>query len=505
MSVRRRSFADPRGGPMTAGPPRSHYRATFTVLAAATAAYALLQSLVIPALPTIQAGLHTSQNTVTWVLTAYLLSASIFTPIMGRLGDMWGKERMLVAALVALTLGSVLAALTGSILIMIVARGIQGIGGGVLPLAFGIIRDEFPVEKVAGAVGVIAALAAAGAGLGIVLAGPIVEALNYHWLFWIPAIMLAVATVAAKLLVPKSPVRTAGRVSWPAAVLLSGWLVALLVPISEAPTWGWGSARVLGLLAIAVVLAVAWVVVESRSAHPLIDMRMMRIPVVWTTNLVALLFGVGMYATFAFLPEFLQTPAAAGYGFGLSIPLSGLILQPSSVAMFVVGIASGRLTSRFGAKSVLVAGALISVIPFALLTFAHQHEWEILLAMVLQGLGFGMAFAAMSNLVVQGVPPQQTGVASGMNANIRTIGGSIGAAIMSSIVTSSAGTGGLPSESGYTHGFGLLTLATLAAAFSAMLVPSAVRALSSARRADQMPHAELGLVAAGTLAGDEPE
>ena len=490
---------------MIAGPPRTRYRATFAVLAAAVAAYALLQSLVIPVLPTIEAGLHTSQNTVTWVLTAYLLSASIFTPIMGRLGDMWGKERMLVAALLALTLGSVLAALTGSIVVMIVARVIQGIGGGVLPLSFGIIRDEFPVEKVAGAVGVIAALAAAGSGLGIVLAGPIVEALNYHWLFWIPAIMLAGATVAAKLVVPESPVRTAGRLSWPAAALLSGWLVALLVPISEAPVWGWGSARVLGLLAVAVVLAVGWVVVESRSARPLIDMRMMRIPVVWTTNLVALLFGVGMYAGFAFLPEFLQTPAAAGYGFGLSITLSGLILLPSSVAMFAVGVASGRLTSRFGAKSVLVAGALISVIPFALLTFAHRQEWEILLAMVLQGVGFGMAFAAMSSLVVQGVPPEQTGVASGMNANIRTIGGSIGAAVMSSIVTSTAGIGGLPRESGYTHGFGLLTVATLAAAVSAMLVPSAVRALSSSRRADEMPHAELGLVAAGTLAGDEPE
>src|SRR6202042_3487437 len=112
---------------MTAGPPRSHYRATFTVLAAATAAYALLQSLVIPVLPTIQAGLHTSQNTVTWVLTAYLLSASIFTPIMGRLGDMRGKERMLVAALVALTLGSVVSALARSIDVMLIGRAIQGI------------------------------------------------------------------------------------------------------------------------------------------------------------------------------------------------------------------------------------------------------------------------------------------------------------------------------------------------------------------------------------------
>src|ERR1700678_3850401 len=482
---------------MTAESPRTRYWATFSVLAAATAAYALLQSLVIPVLPTIQAGLHTSQNTVTWVLTAYLLSASIFTPIMGRLGDMWGKERMLVVALIALTLGSVLAALTGSILVMIVARVIQGIGGGVLPLSFGIIRDEFPVQKVAGAVGVIAALAAAGAGLGIVLAGPIVEALNYHWLFWIPAIMLAGATVAAKLIVPQSPVRTAGRVNWSAAALLSGWLVALLVPISEAPTWGWGSARVLGLLARA-VLAVGGVGVESRSAHPLIDMRMMRIPVVWTTNLVALLFGVGMYATFAFLPEFLQTPKSAGYGFGLSITLSGLILLPSSVAMFVVGIASGRLTSRFGAKTVLVAGALISIIPFVLLTFAHHSEWEILLAMVLQGVGCGMAYAAMSNLVVQGVPPEQTGVASGMNANIRTIGGSIGAAVMASIVTAGVHPGKLPLGSGYIHGFIMLGVATAFAALAVLLLPNVKGDRPSVRELhDEMAHAEMALVAGG--------
>jgi predicted MFS family arabinose efflux permease len=394
----RKCAAGERGQQMTTAPGRTPYWATFAVLAAAVAAFALLQSMVIPVLPTIQAGLHTSQNSVTWILTAYLLSASVFTPILGRFGDMWGKERMLVVALLALTVGSVLAALAGSIGIMIVARAIQGIGGGVLPLSFGIIRDEFPQEKVAGAVGVIAALTAAGAGLGIVLAGPIVQVLNYHWLFWIPVIILGLATVAAKVVVPE---------------------------------------------ALAAVLAVTWVVVESRSSHPLIDMRMMRIPVVWMTNLVALLFGVGMYASFAFLPEFLQTPASAGYGFGLSITGSGLILLPSSVASFALGVASGRLTYRFGAKMVLVTGSVISVAPFVLLTFAHRHQWEILVAMVLQGVGFGLAFAAMSNLVVQGVPPEQTGVASGMNANIRTIGGSIGAAVMSSIVTSTATAGGL--------------------------------------------------------------
>src|ERR1700722_14757019 len=231
-----------RGMPVTET--RRSYQATYAVLAVAVGGYALLQSLVIPVLPTIQAGLRTSQNTVTWVLTAYLLSAAIFTPIVGRLGDMYGKERLLVVVLIALTIGSLMAAVASSMPLMIVARVVQGVGGGVLPLAFGLIRDEFPKEKVMGAVGVIAALAAAGAGLGIVLAGPIVGALNFHWLFWIPMIILTLAAVAAYVVVPESRVRTPGRISWLAGALLSGWLVALMLAVSEAPTWGWASGKV---------------------------------------------------------------------------------------------------------------------------------------------------------------------------------------------------------------------------------------------------------------------
>jgi EmrB/QacA subfamily drug resistance transporter len=473
-------------------------------LALAVGGYALLQSLVIPVLPTIQAGLHTSQNTVTWVLTAYLLSAAIFTPIMGRLGDMYGKERLLVMTLVALTVGSLLAAVASSITLMIVARVIQGVGGGVLPLSFGLIRDEFPKEKVMGAIGVIAALAAAGAGLGIVLAGPIVDALDYHWLFWIPMIVMAVVVIAAHLVIPESQVRTPGTLSWPGVLLLSAWLVALILGISEAPTWGWGSPSVIGLIIGAVVIVVAWVVVEARSAHPLIDMNMMRIPAVWTTNLVALLLGVGMYAVFAFLPEFLQTPTSAGYGFGVSITHSGLILLPSSVFMFAFGMLSGPLSKRFGSKSVLVTGLLVGIVTFALLTFAHAAQWQILLAMVVEGIGFGLAFASMSALVVVAVPPEQTGVASGMNANIRTIGGSIGAAVMSSIVTSGVRAGTLPRESGYTHGFALLTIAAIAAAIAAIFVPGRLRPPASTTEAT-MPHAELAMVAGGTLVGDESE
>jgi len=469
----------------------------------AVIAYSLLQSLVLPVLPTIQHGLHTSQNTVTWVLTAYLLSASIFTPIMGRLGDMFGKESMLVIALIALAVGSALAALAGSIGLMIFARVIQGIGGGVLPLSFGIVRDEFPEERVAGIVGILAGLTAAGGGLGIVVAGPVVRALDYHWLFWIPMFALAAAAVAAHLVVPRSTNRSPGRLSPPAIVLLSAWLVALLLGVSEAPDWGWGSPRVVGLLALAVVLCVVWIVVETKSAHPLIDMNMMRIPVVWTTNLVAFLFGVSLYATSAFVPEFLQTAPSHGYGFGATITRSGLLMLPMGAVMFVLSFASGRLTSRFGGKLLLLTGTTASIGTFTMLTFAHGSQWEILVAMTFQGVGFGLGFAAMSSLVVEGVPPHQTGVASGMNANIRTIGGSIGAAVVSTVITASAHHGGVPTEAGYTHGFGLLAVATVATALAALLVPATRRPITEAER--RQAHAELGLVAAGTLVGSDPE
>jgi EmrB/QacA subfamily drug resistance transporter len=480
-----------------------HHHVTFAVLSLGVAAYALLQSLVTPVLSTLQSDLGTTQNAVTWVLTAYLLSASIFTPIMGRIGDMIGKERVFVATLLALTLGSLLAALATNMTVMVIARVIQGVGGGVLPLAFGIIRDEFPKAKVPGAVGLIASLSAVGAGAGIVVAGPIVNALNYHWLFWLPMLMTIIAAVAAHFFVPESPVRSAGRISWLPAVLLSGWLVALLLALSQAPTWGWASVRVLGLIAVAIVVALAWAVCERRAATPLVDLRMMRLPAVWTNNLVALLIGVGMYAVFAFLPEFVQTPASTGYGLGASITQSGLILLPSAVTMFAVGLAAGRFTRRVGGKVLVIAGCLIGVAAMSLLAFAHGQKWELYIATGIMGIGFGLAFSAMSNLIVSAVPPDQTGVASGMNANIRTIGGSVGAALMASIVTARLGAGGLPKEVGYTVGFAMLAGTLVIAAVAALFIPSNLRRVEAA--ADEPAHAELALLAGGTVVGDKPE
>lgn len=456
---------------------RSHYQVTFAVLLLGIATYTLLQSMVVPVLPTLIKELHTTQDTATWVMTAYLLSASIATPILGRIGDKVGKERMLVVTLLALTGGSVLAGLSTSIGLMIVARAIQGIGGGVLPLAFGIIRDEFPARKVQGAVGIAAALTAVGGGLGLILAGPIVTGLNYHWLFWIPMIMTAIAAVAAYVLVPESPVRTPGRISWSAAIVLSAWLVALLLAVSEGPSWGWGSARVLGLFGAAVVFAALWILVELKSDAPLIDMRMMRIPTVWTVNLVALLFGIVMYTTMTFLPQLLQTPEkVTGYGFSASITQSGIYMLPMTAGMFILGILSGPLSARFGAKLVLVAGSIVTIVPLVLLALGHDRAWEIYLASSLIGAGVGLAFASMSSLVVQAVRADQTGVASGMNANIRTIGGAVGAGIGASILASGVtARHPFPLNSGYTSTFWFLGAAAVLAAAAAMIIPAALR------------------------------
>jgi predicted MFS family arabinose efflux permease len=221
-----------------------------------------------------------------------------------------------------------------------------------------------------------------------------------------------------------------------------------------------------------VLLAAAWVWSELRAATPLIDMKMMRRPGVWTNNLVALLIGVGLYAMFAFLPEFVQTPSVAGYGFGASITRSGLMLLPSGVTMFVTGASAGALTRRLGGKVLVVAGCLIGCVAMAMFAFAHAHEWEIYVATGILGVGFGLAFSAMSANVVSAVPAGQTGAATGMNANIRTIGGSIGAAVMASIVTSQLQPSGLPTGSGYTTGFGVMAGVLVIAALAGLLIPS---------------------------------
>ncbi len=447
-------------------------RPTFLVLATAACAFSLLHSMVIPILPTLQAELGTTQAGATWIVTSYLLSASVCTPVLGRIGDVAGRKRLLVVALLALAVGSLLAALATDLAVMIVARVVQGAGGAVLPLAFGIVRDLFPAGRVSGAVGAIASLTAIGTALGVALTGPVVQLLGSSWLFWIPMAVTAGAALAAAVVVPASAAPPGGRVSWLPGVFLAGWLVCLLLALGQGPTSGWASAPVLGLFGLAALGVLLWIAAESRADHPLIDLRMLRLRPIWAANLAALLLGVGMFAMIAFLPQLMQTPPSAGYGFGSTVTVSGLLVASASGPQLVVGLLLPGLDRRFGARALLVTGAGLCAVALLGLAFAHAAPWQVVVSLLVYGAGIGLAVAGLAGSVVTAVPPHQTGVASGMNANIRTIGGCLGTALVSSIVTSRLTMGGVPEEDGYTIAFAVLGGCLLLAAGAGLLIPT---------------------------------
>jgi MFS family permease len=450
---------------------RVNPRVTLAVLSLGGLAYAVLSSAIVPALPTIQHSLHTTETGVTWLLTGFLLSASVGTAILGRLGDMYGKERVLLWTLVLLAAGTLLAALAHSLALLIAARVIQGVAGGIFPLAFGIVRDEFPREKVAGSIGLLSAILGIGAGVGIVAGAVIVEHLSWQWLFWMPLAVIVVAALCTWRFVPESPVRVPGRINWAAGALMTLGISTFLLAISETTAWGWGSPRTLGLLAAGLIACGGWVAVETRSAEPLIDMTMMRIRGVWTTNLTAFLLGAGMYSSFIIFPQFAQLPKSTGFGFGASVVVSGLYLLPSTVAMVLVGFAAGPIAARFGSKSAVVVGSAFAAVSFALIAAAHDHPYDMLISAALLGIGIGLAFAALGNLIVQAVGPHQTGAAGGMNTVMRTIGGALGGQLAATFIARHTGHGGLPSVTGFTETFWMATGFLVVCTLTGLLIP----------------------------------
>ena len=462
-------------------PVRQHYGLTLGVLTLSALAYALSQTLVVPALPEIQRQLHTSTTTVTFVLTAYLLMASVATPIAGRLGDMFGKERMLVIVLCAFGVGSLICALSHSIAVLIAGRTVQGIGGAVFPLSFGIIRDEFPRERVATGIGLISATFGIGGGTGLVLSGVIVDHLSYEWIFWSGLIVVVIAIVATHLFVPESPVKSPARIDWVGAVLFSTGLICLLVGVSQGNTWGWGSIRVLGLLVATPLVLAVWIAWERRVRQPLVELYMLRKRAVWTTNLTAFLVGFGMFGSFILIPQFVEVPSSAGFGFGASVTQAGLFLLPSALIMLFAGPVAGWLGTRFGSRLPLLIGTATCVVSFTFLAAAHSERWEIYLGTTLMGLGIGFAFASMANLIVEAVDQTQTGVATGMNTLMRTVGGSIGGQISAAIVSGHVvAHTGMAEEAGFTAAFAMSAIGALCAFLAALAIPTRRRAARAA-------------------------
>jgi MFS family permease len=308
----------------------------------------------------------------------------------------------------------------------------------------------------------------------------------------VPLALTVLGGALTAAVVPESAERARGGINVPAAALLSGWLVALLLPLSQGAIWGWGSPITIGLFVLAAVLIAVWIAVELRSRAPLVDMRMMRSPAIWPMNATAVLLGAAMFSTFAFFPRFVQTPASTGWGLGASVASSGLLMLPMLVTMGVAGFLSGPLGRILAFRTqVTIASAIIAASTVAIGLF-HASAWEVMVEAAAFGLGMGVAYAAITSVVVQAVAPTETGVASGMNTNLRTIGSSIGVTLMTVIVTGSAGADGVPAESGYATGF--LTVGLIGAGAAVVSLGSVLVARVAARRSFRLEPVPTGTV-----------
>lgn len=467
-------------------PQRQHHNVTLAVLALACTAFAIQQTMVIPALPVLQRELHTSTTWATWVLTVFLLVACVATPIIGKLGDQYGKERLLAISLLVFLLGCIGCALAWNVASLIGFRALAGVGGGVFPLSFAIIRDEFPREQIGVGIGLISAVFGVGGGVGIVLAGLIADNLSWRWLFIAGSILTAAPLVLVHRFVPESPIKTPSRVDFPGAVLLSLALVALLVGLSEGAQWGWSSGRILGLFAASLALFVVWGVLETRVQDPLVDMRMLAHRPVLFTNLTALVAGFAMFGTFVLIPNFVEMPhglpAATAhlvhYGFDASTTRAGLYLLPGSVMLLFSGPLAGRIGARIGYKWPLAIGLVLVAAAAGALVGFHTRSWHVWAGQAVLGIGVGFAFAAMATLIAENVRPEETGVATGVNTVMRSIGGVVGAQVGAALLTTYtiAGTRVVPSVRGFEIAFAVAAVAALVGAGLACLVPELPRA-----------------------------
>jgi EmrB/QacA subfamily drug resistance transporter len=452
-------------------PHEDHTRVVFISLLLAGMAFALSQTVVSPALPEIQREFGADAASAAWILSGYLLAASVATPIVGKLGDLFGLSKVLTIVLLIFAAGSVVCALAPTLGVLIAGRVIQGVGGGIFPLAFGIIRQTFPPERVPTAIGGISATFGIGGGVGLVIAGPIVAGLDASWLFWLGLMALPGAWAIWRY-VPRAQTRPDARVDWLGAALLSVALAAFLYGLSKANAWGWTSPRVLVLTLGGLGVGAFWVWVETKIDQPLVDMRVLRRRAVLMTNITGVLIGFSMFASFLLVPQLAQTPERFGYGFGATVTGAGLLMLPSTLVMLFAGPWAGRLATRYGSRTPLVIGTGIGAVAFLFYAVAHETEWEIAVGGALLGIGIGFSFASMANLVVESVPSDEVGVATGINTIMRTLGGALGAQLVASLLTGKtiAGTP-IPAEAAYTDAFIVAAVAAVLAMFCALSIP----------------------------------
>lgn len=420
---------------------------------------AMLQTLVVPVLGAIGARLDAGAGDISWVLTANLLAAAVMTPLFGKTGDLYGKKRMLLVALGMILAGSLLAALTTSLPLLIVARVLQGAWGGLFPVALGALRDELPPQKLTGAMAMVSGMIGIGGGIGLVLTGLLTNHNgDYHRVFWAATALTALAAVAVAVVVPHRRPTTRGRIDWAGAVLLGAALVALLLPVSQGNTWGWASTRTIGMFVLAAALFAAWAAVERRVADPMVDMAVFVKRSVAFTNIAGVLVGVNMFVGFLAVSQFVQMPEhVAGYGFSASVlSASTVYLLPGALSAIVAAPVGGILVRRFGGRHALAVAGAISLVAYAFLVFAHDRSWQVIIVAIAVQSSVAIAYAAMPALIIAEVPAAQTGIANSVNAIARSVGSSLASAVVTSLLTGHLIQGlpvNLPTEGAFTASF----------------------------------------------------
>lgn len=446
------------------------------VLALSGTLVALMQTLVVPLLPDFPGILGVTADDASWLVTATLLSSAVATPIVSRSADMYGKRKMMVVCLAIMVAGSVMAAVGGAFVWLIIGRALQGFSSALIPVGISIMRDELPKEKMGSAVALMSATLGIGSAMGLPLAGVLYESLGWASIFWVSAGAGVLLLLAVVLIVPESKVRTRGSFDYAGALVLSAALAALLLAISKGGSWGWGSEPVLLLFLTAAILLAVWVPYELKVRQPMVDLRTSARRPVLMTNLASLLIGFAMFANMLLTTQQLQLPAVTGYGFELNVITAGLCMVPSGLAMVVFAPLSGRIIRIFGGKTALMAGALVMIVGYVGRVFFYDSIAWVIIGSTVVSVGTAIAYAAMPTLIMGAVPITETASANGLNSLVRAIGTSTSSAAIAAVFTSvtiAVGDARLPSFDAFRDIFWLAAAASAASMLAAVFIPRA--------------------------------
>lgn len=454
-------------------------RAVMAVLAAGGIVTTLVQTAVVPLLPQLPRLTGAAPVDVGWVVTITLLTGAVATPLLGRAGDMYGKRRMLLLALGALAAGSLVCAFASTLPWLLAGRALQGVGAAVVPLAISFLRGVLPPQRTGSAVALMSSTVGIGAALGLPLAALLVQYADWHAMFWAMTVLATGVLVLAWRLLREEPVRSAGRFDLPGAFGLSAGLVLLLLALSRAGEWGWGSSRTLGLSGAALLILTGWTLHQRRATRPLVDVRLATRPAVLLPHLAALLAGFAFYANSLVTAQLVQAPRATGYGLGLSVVAAGACLLPSGVIMVLCAPLSARLSAARGAKATLVLGAAVIAAGYGLRFADSRQLWAVIAGAAVVSVGTALAYSALPMLIMRAVPLEQTAAANGLNVLMRTIGQALCSAVVATVLAQHTrlftGTAGAavaaPTLAGYRTAFAAAGAVALLACTAACLIP----------------------------------